>query len=43
MVSGVRLFEHIGIEPIELEITSVAENVGVTHLRDRVIKSGAES
>lgn len=36
--SGVRLFEQLGIEPIALEITSVAENVGVTHLRYRVIK-----
>lgn len=36
--SGVRLFENLGIEPIELEIASVTENVGVTHLRYRVIK-----
>lgn len=36
--SGVRLFEHLGIEPIELEITSVTENVSVTHLRYRVVK-----
>lgn len=36
--SGVRLFEHLGIEPIELEIASVMEDEGVTHLRYRVIK-----
>ncbi len=36
--SGVRLFEHLGIEPIELEIAGVTEDTGVTHLRYRVIK-----
>lgn len=36
--SGVRLFEHLGIEPIELEITGVTEDVGVTHLRYRVVR-----
>jgi dihydrofolate reductase len=36
--SGVRLFEKLGIEPIELECTSVAPSRGVTHLRYRVIK-----
>ncbi len=36
--SGVRLFERIGIEPVELEIASVSEDVGVTHLRYRVVK-----
>lgn len=36
--SGVRLFEHLGIEPIELETTSVSQGPGVTHLRFRVIK-----
>ncbi len=36
--SGVRLFEHLGIEPIELEIISVTGDVGVTHLRYRVVK-----
>lgn len=35
---GVRLFEHLGIEPVELEILSVTENTGVTHLRYRVMK-----
>jgi len=36
--SGIRLFEHLGIEPIELEITSVIEDSGVTYLRYRVVK-----
>lgn len=35
---GVRLFEHLGIEPIELETISVSTAPGVTHLRYRVIK-----
>jgi dihydrofolate reductase len=35
---GVRLFEYLGIEPIELEITSVFEAPGVTHLRYRIVK-----
>jgi len=35
---GVRLFEHLGIEPIELESLGVSEGPGVTHLRFRVIK-----
>ncbi len=35
---GVRLFEHPGIEPIELERTSVTETPGVTHLMFRVVK-----
>jgi dihydrofolate reductase len=36
--SGVRLFEHLGIEPIELERTSVSAATGVTHLMFRVIR-----
>ena len=36
--SGVRLFESLGIEPIELECTSVSQAPGVTHLRFRVLK-----
>lgn len=36
--SGVRLFEHLGIEPIELEPTGVTEAPGVTHLTFRVVK-----
>jgi dihydrofolate reductase len=35
---GVRLFEHLGIEPIELERTGVRESPGVTHLSFRVVK-----
>lgn len=35
---GVRLFEHLGIEPIELERTRVVEAPGVTHLAFRVVK-----
>ena len=36
--NGVRLFEELGIEPIALEIADVAPDVGVTHLRYRVVK-----
>jgi dihydrofolate reductase len=35
---GIRLFEYLGIEPVELEITDVTKDVGVTHLRYRVFK-----
>ena len=35
---GVRLFEHLGPGPIELESTRVIEGVGVTHLTFRVAK-----
>ena len=35
---GVRLFERLGIEPVELEIGSVIQAPGVTHLRYRVVK-----
>jgi len=35
---GIRLFDHLGIEPVELEITRVIEGVGVTHLTFRVLK-----
>jgi len=36
--SGTRLFEYLGIEPIQLETTRVIEAPGVTHLDFRVIK-----
>ena len=36
--SGVRLFEHLGAEPIELETIRVIEAPGVTHLGFRVVK-----
>lgn len=35
---GVRLFERLGTEQIELEPTRVIEGPGVTHLRFRVMK-----
>lgn len=35
---GVRLFEQMGIEPVDLEITSVTADKGVTHLRYRVVR-----
>ncbi len=37
---GVRLFEHLGTTPIELESTRVIEAPGVTHLTFRVVKDG---
>jgi dihydrofolate reductase len=36
--SGTRLFEHLGIEPIDLESTEVVAASGVTHLGFRVVK-----
>ena len=35
---GVRLFEHLGTTPIELESTEVIEGSGVTHLTFRVVR-----
>ena len=35
--SGVRLFDHLGSAPIELEQISAIESVGVTHIRYRVV------
>ena len=35
---GIRLFDHLGTEPIELESTRVIEGAGVTHLTFRVVK-----
>lgn len=35
---GIRLFDHLGTEQIELESTKVIESPDVTHLRFRVIK-----
>jgi dihydrofolate reductase len=37
---GVRLFEHLGIEPVELEPAGVSEAPGVIHLSFRVCKLG---
>ncbi len=36
--AGIRLFDHLGTEPIELETTRVIEGLGVTHLAYRVVK-----
>jgi dihydrofolate reductase len=36
--AGIRLFDHLGTESIELENIGVIEGSGVTHLRFRVIK-----
>ena len=36
--AGVRLFEHLGPDPIELEQIRVIESDGVTHLRYRVLR-----
>jgi dihydrofolate reductase len=35
---GVRLFEHFGNAPVELEQLAVIEGDGVTHLKYRIIK-----
>jgi dihydrofolate reductase len=35
---GVRLFDHLGAEPINLERTRVLETPGATHLSFRVVK-----
>jgi dihydrofolate reductase len=37
---GVRLFDHLGPAPIELESAGVIEGSGVTHLSFRVVKEG---
>jgi len=34
--AGRRLFDHLGADPIELELISVIEGPGVTHLRYRI-------
>ena len=36
--AGVRLFDHLGTEPIDLERTMVVAAPGVTHLRFRIVK-----
>ncbi len=35
---GIRFFDHLGTDQIELERTSVGEAPGVTHLRFRIVK-----
>lgn len=37
--AGVRLFDHLGPDPIVLEQTSVIPSTGVTHIRYRVVRS----
>ncbi len=37
---GLRLFDHLGTLPIELESTRVIESPGATHLSFRVVKDG---
>jgi len=34
----VRLFEHLGIEPLDLEIAKVIDAPGVTHITYRIVK-----
>jgi dihydrofolate reductase len=36
--AGVRLFDHLGGDPIALEQTRIIESEGVTHLRYRVVR-----
>ncbi len=36
--AGVRLFNNLGTDPLELESIRVIEGQGVTHLKFRVIK-----
>lgn len=36
--AGIRLFDNLGSEPMELESTGVIEGSGVTHLKFRVVK-----
>jgi dihydrofolate reductase len=36
--TGIRLFDHLGTEPVELESVGLIEGAGVTHLRYRVVK-----
>jgi dihydrofolate reductase len=36
--AGIRLFDKLGSEPIDLESTGVIEGSGVTHLKFRVVK-----
>jgi dihydrofolate reductase len=35
---GLRLFDHLGIAPVELESTGVTVDHGVTHLSFRILK-----
>jgi dihydrofolate reductase len=35
---GVRLFDNLGVEQVEVEATRVIDSPGVTHLKFRVVK-----
>ena len=35
---GIRLFDNLGAEPIELQIARAVEAPGVTHLKNAVVK-----
>jgi dihydrofolate reductase len=35
---GVRLFDHLGAESVQLETLRVVDSPGVTHLRFRVVR-----
>jgi dihydrofolate reductase len=36
--AGIRLFDHLEVDPIDLESIGVIEGTGITHLRFRVVK-----
>ncbi len=38
LFDGIRLFDHLGIAPVDLAITEVSANQGVAHMTFRVIK-----
>ncbi|MGE5224759.1 MAG: dihydrofolate reductase family protein [Omnitrophica WOR_2 bacterium] len=38
LFNGIRLFDHLSIKPVDLEILEVTANLGVTHLTYRVVK-----
>ncbi len=38
LFGGVRLFDHLGIQPVDLELTDATANPGVIHLNYRVLK-----
>jgi len=38
LFDGIRLFDHLGIEPVDLQLTEVTATAGVIHLTFRVVK-----
>jgi dihydrofolate reductase len=38
LFDGIRLFDHLGIEPVDLQIVEVTATAGVIHLTFRVVK-----